>query len=838
MARVRITRADSELGTIDESELPAFEESGFRRVDDAEATEIKARREAGTAGSMAQGTGEAVLRGASLGLSDSALRAAGVDMKKAARRKAALGDLGTVAEVGGAIAPALLSGGAGAAGTAARFTVAGRAAQVGRAITGATEAAAGRGLVSRAAGGALAGAFEGGLAGAGGAASEAALGDRDLAAEQLLSGVQRNAGLGALFGAGTTTLGIGLEHAYRGSRRVAKGAMERALGAGDDATTAAGRASLSGDSLIEAAAQRQVRMLGGGDDAAAAASRHLARTRTAEGRALSELAERGGTAVDDAVGQRLRTSVGRTSAARQVDEWAKGLDAAGGKVVQRQAAEGYRALAKLQTPGAKTVRKLLRAESSRVPGFEGYAAARDRVAAAIEDARAAGDVGLQEVETAAAGFLGSVSDAAVWGPGVTAAGTVRAAQAAERQALAALPSRTRKALEAGDLDDAAARVLAKEPDALAKLLEARQGMADALEGVGADVAELRRGIDDVRGALKYRGAVAEAADDVGRLRELEQGTGATARKALEIGGRAVGSVLGGLSFGGAALGELAGQVLGAATRPASAIRTIARARGAIDAVRARQGAAVEAFAQLADGAGAAAARGARGAGTVARRIPPAVARQEARARRTETLATLRRVQALASDPDKLAADMGPAVVHLRASAPNVAGSVIAGAARAAAYLAAVAPPVTRPSFGGDVEMVDPFALDSWQRRVDAASDPVSTMAKLGTGTLTKEEAETLAAVYPRRWAELQDEVLEVAGARSRAGRPLSFKARTQLSVMGSIVVDDSLRPADYAQIQASMVVTPPHPAAPPPRSQIKPTAPSLPTKWQQMESKA
>ncbi|MGL4444565.1 MAG: hypothetical protein ACRCU1_13135, partial [Alsobacter sp.] len=119
MARVKITRADGELGTIDESELAAAEASGFRVVDEPEATEIKARREAGTAGSMAIGVGEAARRGASLGLSDSALRGLGVDMDAAARRKNALGDLGTVAETAGAIAPALLSGGAGAAGTAA-----------------------------------------------------------------------------------------------------------------------------------------------------------------------------------------------------------------------------------------------------------------------------------------------------------------------------------------------------------------------------------------------------------------------------------------------------------------------------------------------------------------------------------------------------------------------------------------------------------------------------------------------------------------------------------------------------------------------------------------------
>ena len=212
----------------------------------------------------------------------------------------------------------------------------------------------------------------------GAAASEAALGDRDLAAEQLLAGAKRGAGLGALFGAGSTTLGIGLDSAYRGTRRVAGGMVERALGAGDDASSAAGRAALSGDSVIERAATRQVQLLGGTADDAVAASRYLSRTRTAEGRALYELAERGGSAVDDAVGARLRSSVGRTRASSQADAWERTLDAGGGKLVQRQAVDALTGIKGLGTPAAREVRRLLKAEAQRVPSFGGYAAARDR----------------------------------------------------------------------------------------------------------------------------------------------------------------------------------------------------------------------------------------------------------------------------------------------------------------------------------------------------------------------------------------------------------------------------------------------------------------------------
>lgn len=839
MAKVRVVTGDNRTGFVDEANLATARAQGWELATEQEAEAKKARREASGVTGTAVGTGEAVLRGASLGFSDSALRAMGVDSKGMTTRREALGEAATVAELAGAIAPALLSGGAGAAGTAARLTLAGRTAQVGRAITGATEAAVGRGLVSRVAGAGVAGAFEGAIGGAGAAASEAALGDRDLAAEALLAGTKRGAGLGALFGAGTTTLGIGLEHAYRGSRRVAGGMVTRALGAGDDAGSAAGRASLMGDSVIGKAAERQVQLLGGSADDMAATSRYLSRTRTAEGRALLELAERGGSAVDDAVGQRLRASAGRSSARAQSEAWEAGLDAGGGRLVQRQSVEALKSLKGVGTPAAREVRRLLKAEAQRVPSYGGYAAARDAVADAIERGRAAGDVGVEQIEAAARSYLDSASDPAVWGQGVAAAGPLRAAQRAEREALAALGPKGRAALEVGgELDDAAARALAKEPDALARVLDARAAQADALEQVGVDVAELRRGVDEVRGALRYRSEVAGAADDVGRLRALEEGTGATVRGAVKMGSRAVGTVLGGLSFGGAALGEMVGEVLGAATRPASALRTIARARGAIETVMAQRGDAVRAFAALADGVGEGVARGARGGVAAARRVPPAVARQQQRQRRQEALDTLARVSRLASDPEEVAKEMGPATVHLRAAAPNVAGSVIAGAARAAAYLRAVAPPVTRPTGAPkDVQLVDPFALDTWARKADAVADPPAALDRAARGTLTRDEAEALQAVYPRLWADFQEGVMEEVGRRAREGKPLSFAARNALGTIGGVAADDSLRPGDFASIQASMSQPPPHPPAPPPRSQIKPTAPSLP-KWQALESKA
>ena len=231
MPEVLIARDDGELGTIDESELERAQASGFRVVDEAEATAIEKRRAAQSTAGMTIGTGEALARGVSLGLSDVALRAAGVDMEAARARQENLGTFGAGAELVGAAAPALLTGGtsagasaAGAAArTAARFTPAGLAARAGTAAERAfgTSALGGRVLGTAAQGG-----VEGFLAGVGSEASALALGDKDLAAERLMAGGGQGLGIGFILGGGLGVAGAGVERAAAGAARAGQGALQ------------------------------------------------------------------------------------------------------------------------------------------------------------------------------------------------------------------------------------------------------------------------------------------------------------------------------------------------------------------------------------------------------------------------------------------------------------------------------------------------------------------------------------------------------------------------------------------------------------------------------------
>lgn len=861
MATVKVAKGRNVI-EIDEGKVGEASALGYEPVTSDEVKRIKDVEYAATALGGAQGIGEGALRGVSLGFSDAALRAAGVDAGGLAAR--AEGDASKIAEIGGAVAPALLSGGSSAVGSAARLTLAGRAAQVGRAITGATEAAAGRGLVARAGGAALASGFEGALAGAGQAASELALGDRDLAAEHLLAGARRSAGLGALFGAGATTLGIGLERAYTGSQRVSRGLLERAVGAGD---AAPGQAAPDG--LAQALLRKQVEFLRGTPDDLAAGERALGRTRTEAGRRLAELAEAKPNEVAQAVGQRMRAAAADATTDAAVKAWKSRLPKgnASMKSLGLRAEAGFDAAAPWKaTKEAMAFRRAVRQANVQVSegGIDAYRIHRQKVADALEGMRAVGDDAYAATSAAVRDFLESGDDVNLWGRAAgSQADAIEAAQAQEAAALAKLKPTARNAIRGmtttargKPLDEAKLISGLGKADqaAVDEVIAARRAIADALDAAGEDVTALRRGIDALETAgPKYRKEIAAAGDDLKRLAALRarDATGkflnpaeallpAEAQAAIKglksfaKGTGLVSQALRGLSLGGTALADIVGKVGTAVGKPAAAVRVIARARGGIDAVRAKRGEAVAAFGRLADGVGDVA----RGTVKAARRVPPAVSRQQQRDRQRETLDTLSRVVRMASDPKEVAKEMGPALLPLREAAPNVAGAVMAGAARAAAYLAAVAPPTYKPTGAGDVTMVDPFALEAWRRKADAVMEPTVALLDLaGGGTLTKDEARAIATVYPKMWAEFQRDIMKQVGQRARDGQPLSFKARNALGVIGGVAADDSLRPADFASIQASMSVKPPHPPAPPPRSQIKPTAPSLP-KWQRIEEQA
>lgn len=176
---------------------------------------------------------EGAARGVTLGLSDLALRGMGADAEGLAGRKEFNPVTSTLTEVGGAIAPILLTGGGGAAAKggamaaakgAARYAPSALAARAGTAALEATEAAIGSGAAKSLAGKiaksaipmAAGSAVEGAIYSAGNVVSEAALGDPDINAEKAIAQIGMGAALGGALGGlvGTVAAPFGKKTAH------------------------------------------------------------------------------------------------------------------------------------------------------------------------------------------------------------------------------------------------------------------------------------------------------------------------------------------------------------------------------------------------------------------------------------------------------------------------------------------------------------------------------------------------------------------------------------------------------------------------------------------------
>ena len=209
----------------------------------AEQARVAKKAEFSTLPQQTLGAGEALLRGASVGLYDPLAVALGADAERMAARREEIGGLGTALEVGGAVAPIVLSGGTATPGVVAG-EVAGRTALqsaarlaptsiISRLSEAAGERAATALLGETAAGVAptlgrtlARGAIQGGVSelvegvpySAGQVVTEATLGDLDLLSEEAAMtvglGTILGGGLGAAFGAA----GGGLGHALRKSQ--------------------------------------------------------------------------------------------------------------------------------------------------------------------------------------------------------------------------------------------------------------------------------------------------------------------------------------------------------------------------------------------------------------------------------------------------------------------------------------------------------------------------------------------------------------------------------------------------------------------------------------------
>jgi hypothetical protein len=159
-------------------------------------------------------------------------------------------------------------------------------------------------------------------------------------------------------------------------------------------------------------------------------------------------------------------------------------------------------------------------------------------------------------------------------------------------------------------------------------------------------------------------------------------------------------------------------------------------------------------------------------------------------------ARVKELSAAAADPERVKAAVRKQVPT---DNPDVAAAIEAVALRKILYLQKHAPRMPPPG---------PLGMKPWQpstseierfaRRVRAAEDPATVIEDFEAGTLTPEAADTLRAVYPLMFAEVQTRLLTRA---AELEAKLPYQKVLQASLLFDVPLDSSLLPQNVAALQ-------------------------------------
>lgn len=140
---------------------------------------------------------------------------------------------------------------------------------------------------------------------------------------------------------------------------------------------------------------------------------------------------------------------------------------------------------------------------------------------------------------------------------------------------------------------------------------------------------------------------------------------------------------------------------------------------------------------------------------------------------------------------------------IAAASPIMADRLETLAARRIEFLASKMP--RRPDafgaqIGPDTWQPSEMEMRTWARYVAAAEDPGAVVERLADGSVTPEDAETMRAVYPEMFADIQQQILEQLPVL-RATLP--YQRRLAFSVFSGVPVDPALDPQVLTALQAS-----------------------------------
>ena len=142
-------------------------------------------------------------------------------------------------------------------------------------------------------------------------------------------------------------------------------------------------------------------------------------------------------------------------------------------------------------------------------------------------------------------------------------------------------------------------------------------------------------------------------------------------------------------------------------------------------------------------------------------------------------------------------------------APKVQAAVTAQLLNTAQFLASKLP--KNPLSGQDPFNTEPWTpsdqqLHQFNRYVQAAQNPLSTMKHIVQGTQTNEEVQTLQTLYPSMYKKLQIAVMN--GIKENEVKP-TYAQRVNLGTVLNIPADPTLQPTNIMKLQANHVAEQP-----------------------------
>ncbi len=399
---------------------------------------------------------------------------------------------------------------------------------------------------------------------------------------------------------------------------------------------------------------------------------------------------------------------------------------------------------------------------------------------------------------------------------------------AEEAEIRAIGARTRKADRALDnvLDDP--KALAESPKAALKQLRVQEAALDDLVTKHADTLRAKFA-GDTSGARAAALDYASVALEKNRALQAKitevSGPKASARldaisdavaglsAAKQPAGSTIGEALGASALGHA-VGALAGvPYLGQAVLAAKAVGGVWKKLGGNTAAAAeRASKAVQTFLDVG-------AKVAPKAPVVASKVLASVAYGSSKPKKEASLADsyharageIRALTALGPDGKPMMrmderAKMSARLAAIKATNPLLADKIESTKARGVEFLASKLP--RKPDLPG-IGM----GPDSWQppdmemrgfaRYVAAVEDPHGVVERLASGQVTPEDAEAMRTVYPKMYADIQQQIM---GQLGELQAKLPYQRRLALSIFSGVPVDPAMDPNVLAMLQGGFAL--------------------------------